>query len=203
MSAYRVGLTGGLACGKSTVAEQLAAHGAYVCDADTIVGELTAAGGAALPLLQQAVGDWVVAADGSYDRAAVRERIFADSDAGSALRRQIEAVLHPLVRQETKKRLEEATAPYGVAVIPLLFESDGWAGYFRRVVVVDCAREVQVARANARDKKQDAARIIAAQMDAAERRRRADEVLENNGDLPLLQSAVRALHERLLAAAAE
>lgn len=176
----------------------LAAHGVEVCDADAVVGALTAADGRALPLLRQAVGEWVVAADGGYDRRAVRERIFEDA----ALRRRVEAVLHPLVREDIRRRLAAAQSPYAVAMIPLLFESDGWADYFQRVVVVDCAREVQIARANARDKKQDAERIIAAQIAAEERRRRADELIENNGDEEELRRAVQQLHERLLAAAA-
>lgn len=197
MSAYRVGLTGGLACGKSTVAEHLAACGAEVFDADAIVHALTARGSAALQQLRCALGDWILAPDGSYHRAAVREKIFTQP----ALRKEIEGILHPLVQQELRRRLHAAASPYAVAVIPLLFESGNWEGFFHHIVAVDCTHAAQVARAQQRDRTQDAERIIAVQLPAAERRRRADEVLENNGDLTQLAAAATALHQRLLAAA--
>lgn len=199
MSAYRVGLTGGIASGKSTAALFLAACGAAVQDADAVVEALTAPGGAALEALRREVGGWVLTPQGEYDRAAVRARIFSEA----ALRQKIEGVLHPLARQEMRVRLEAAGAAYAVGVIPLLFESGGWDGYFDAVVAVDCPREAQLARARARDGRDDAAHIIAAQLDAGERRRRADIVLENSGGYLALFAAAYRLHRRLRAAAQE
>ncbi|MCH9758349.1 MAG: dephospho-CoA kinase [Proteobacteria bacterium] len=193
MSAYVVGLTGGLASGKSTVAHLFAACGVTVVDADAVVAELTAAGGVALPLLQQAVGDWVLTDKGEYNRPLVRQKIFTQP----VLRAQIEAVLHPLATEILQQRLAAATSAYAVGVIPLLFESDSWVDYFHQVVVVDCDYSLQLQRANARDGKQDAADIIAVQLSAAERRQRADIVIENNEELPVLFNAVYALHQKL------
>ena len=197
MTCYRVGLTGGIACGKSTVAEQLAGYGITVIDADAVVSELTAAGGFALPLLREQVGSWVIDSNGNYDRAAVRQQIFRRP----ALRRQIEAVLHPLVHQQMQQQIAAATGAYVLAVIPLLLESGDWRDYFQRVVVVDCSPECQQARVRQRDGRGDAGRIMQAQLTAAQRRRLADEVIDNNGDRDRLAVAVAGLHQRLLAAA--
>ena len=198
MSAYQVGLTGGLASGKSTVAHLFAACGIEIVDADAVVGELTACGGEALPLLSAQVGDWVLTADGAYNRTAVREKIFHQT----ALKNKIEAVLHPLVRRYMQQRLAAAASPYVIGIIPLLFEDgDEWTQHFQRTIVVDCRYQVQLERANRRDSRQDAEHIIAAQMPAAERLRRADDVIDNNGTLPQLFIAVYRLHEQLLAAA--
>ena len=196
-AAYRVGLTGGLACGKSTAARHLRECGAEVFDADEIVRELTAKGGAALSELRAALGDWVLTADGAYNRPAVRARAFAEPQ----VREKIEAVLHPLVQQQMRARLHAAASPYAVAVIPLLFESGNWEGFFHHIVTVECPQEMQIARAAKRDGTQDARRIIAVQLPAAERRRRADEVLDNSGTPAELAAAAKALHQRLLAAA--
>lgn len=195
MGGYHVGLTGGLASGKSTVAHLFAACGADIIDADAVVAELTAAGTVALTQLQQAVGDWVLTEDGAYNRALVRQKIFDDP----ALRQQIEAVLHPLVRERIREHLQAAAGPYAIAVIPLLFESEGWADYFQRIIVVECLPELQIERAQRRDGLQDAHKIIAAQLPAQQRRLHADDIIENNGDLLQLFDAVYRIHRRLCA----
>lgn len=208
MSAFCVGLTGGLASGKSTAGKLFADCGAAVFDADDIAAELTAAGGAALPGLREVLGGWAFAADGSLNRIAVREKVFADaSDAGGGgdggeLRKKLESVLHPQIRELLRARLRGASAPYAVGIVPLLFESGGsWTSFFNRIVVVHCPPAEQRARALRRDAAKDADRVMAAQLPAAERLRRADDIVYNDGDFAKLSAAVAAMHGQYLQSA--
>jgi dephospho-CoA kinase len=189
------GLTGGIGSGKSAVADRLAALGAVVIDTDAISRELTAPGGAAIAPLASAFGAGAIGRDGGLDRAAMRQRVF--SDAGE--RRRLEAVLHPLIREESARALERARGPYALLVVPLLFESGAWAGRVRRVVVVDCPESVQVARTVARSGLSEAEvrAIMAAQWPRWRRLQAADEVIWNGGSLEALQAQCEALDRRL------
>lgn len=191
---YCVGLTGGIGSGKSRVAALFAERGAAVVDTDDIARELTAAGGAALPALKAAFGADVVAADGSLDRAAMRARVFADP----ALRRQLESILHPLIRDAARARVAAAAAPYVLLVVPLLFETGAYRDLVRRVLVVDCDEALQVSRTMQRSAlSAEAVRaIMAAQWPRARRVAGADDVIGNDGDAALLEPQVARLHQR-------
>jgi dephospho-CoA kinase len=190
-----VGLTGGIGSGKSAVADRLAALGAVVIDTDAISRELTAPGGGALGSLAAAFGPGAIAKDGGLDRAAMRQRVFADEGE----RRRLEGILHPLIRDECARRLERARGPYALLVVPLFFESGAWAGRVDRVVVVDCPESVQVARTVARSGLAEAEvrAIMAAQWPRWRRLQAADEVIWNGGSLEALQAQCEALDRRL------
>ena len=190
----RVGLTGGIGSGKSTVADSFASHGVPVIDTDVIARDLTAPGGAALAQIRAAFGDTVMQVDGTLDRAALRRRVFADS----AARRQLEAILHPRIRQAVEEALATLTAPYALIVIPLLVETGGYRDLLDRVLVVDCPEDVQIARVMARNgfTRDEVAAILAAQAGRAERLAAADDVIVNTGSPEGLRAEVAALHRR-------
>lgn len=177
----RIGLTGGIGSGKSTVAAELAALGAALVDTDAIARELTAADGAAMPALRQALGDDIAAPDGALDRAAMRRRAFADP----AVKRRLEAVLHPWILRTALERADAAAAqgvPAIVFDVPLLAESGHWRERVHRVLVIDCDPAVQYRRVAARPGwTEDAARaVIAQQASRTARRAIADAVIDNS-----------------------
>lgn len=198
---YCIGLTGGIGSGKSSAAEDFAALGAGIVDTDAIAHELTRPDGAAIAPLMAEFGSEYIAADGSLDRSRMRQLVFSDRDA----KRRLEAVLHPLIRQETSARLAAATAPYVVLVVPLLLETGAYHEVVRRVLVVDCSEATQIARTMSRSGlgESDVRAIMAAQLPRAERIARADDVISNEGDRDALREQVRSLHQRYLALAAE
>ncbi len=197
---FTVGLTGGIGSGKSTVADCFAAHGVPVIDTDVIARELTASGGAALDAIRAVFGETVMQANGTLDRAALRRRVFADS----AARRQLEAILHPRIRQVVGQKLATLTAPYALIVIPLLVETGGYRDVLNRVLVVDCPEDVQIARVRARSGLAlgEIKAILAAQAGRAERLAVADDIIVNTASLEALRAEVAALHQRYLALAA-
>ncbi len=141
----RIGLTGGIGSGKSTVASMLAALGAAIMDADAISRQLTATGGAALPAIAAAFGAGCIDAAGAMDRHAIRTLVFSDPDA----KRRLEAIIHPLVASETARQAsaaEAAGAPCIVFDVPLLVESGRWRGQLQQVLVIDCTEEQQISR---------------------------------------------------------
>ena len=197
---FIVGLTGGIGSGKSAAADRFGACGAAVVDTDLIAHALTAPGGAAIAAIRAEFGDALMTADGALDRAAMRARVFAEP----AERQRLEAILHPMIRQESARQCAAASAPYVVLVVPLLIESGTYRSRCARVVVVDCPEAVQVARVQARSGL-DAAQveaIMAAQIPRAERLAAADDVIDNSRDLPHLFAQVDALHRRYIALAA-
>ena len=188
----RLGLTGGIGSGKSTVAARLAALGAEVVDADAISRALTAAGGAAIGPLREAFGPQAVDAHGALDRAQMRALAFADPDA----RRRLEALLHPLIGAECERQAAAAGARPVVFDVPLLAESRHWRARVQRVLVVDCDEATQVERVMRRSGwDADAVRrVIAQQAPRARRRAVADAVIHNVGlSLQALHAEVDAL----------
>jgi dephospho-CoA kinase len=180
--AARIGLTGGIGSGKSTVLGMLQALGAAAIDADAISRATTAAGGAAIPRIAQVFGPEFVTADGALDRGRMRERAYAHPEA----RRELEQIIHPLVSQEIARQVEAALAAGARCIvydIPLLVESGRWRQQLDRVLVVDCEPETQVARVVARSglAPDEVRAIIAAQAPRALRLAAADLVICNEG----------------------
>lgn len=176
----RVGLTGGIGSGKSTVCRILRDLGAWIVDTDAIAHRLTAPGGRALPAIAAQFGAEVIADNGAMDRTRMRERVFADP----AQRRALEAILHPMIGEDT--RAEAAAAPQGAIVVfdvPLLVESGRWRDQVDRILVVDCPVETQIARVMQRNGwTADAVqRIIDQQASRAQRLAVADDVIVNDG----------------------
>lgn len=180
--AARIGLTGGIGSGKSTVLAMLQERGAAAIDADAISRATTAAGGAAIPLIANKFGPEFVAADGALDRVRMRERAYAQPEA----RRELEQIIHPLVGAEIARQVDAALAAGARCIvfdIPLLVESGRWRQQLDRVLVVDCEPETQVARVVARSglAPGEVRAIIAAQAPRALRLAAADLVICNEG----------------------
>ena len=189
----RIGLTGGIASGKSLVAEMFAELGVPVIDTDVIAREVVAPGQPALDEIAARFGDEVVDPAGHLDRAALRRMIFAD--AGE--RRALERILHPRIGAETRRQADLAGGAYQVIVVPLLTSSP-LVQFVDRVLVVDCDVDVQVDRLLARDTEteEQARRIIAAQASRDERLAIADDVLLNEGSIDDAESAVIRLDRK-------
>lgn len=205
MAEFRIGLTGGVASGKSALGRAFEALGVTVADADVAARDAVAAGSEGLAAVVDAFGPDVLTADGALDRAAMRRRIFDDADA----KRRLEAIVHPRVRAALAAQCERAPGPYAIAAIPLLAEVGGRAAYpwLQRVLVVDVPTQTQHARLVARDGI-DAAlaeRMLAAQATREDRLAVADDIVANTGSLDDLQRHAQALDAlyRALAAAAE
>lgn len=204
MRPYVVGLTGGIGSGKSTIADEFARLGVAIVDADAIAHSLTAPGGSAIAAIREAFGDTFIAADGSMDRAAMRERVFGRPEE----RARLEAILHPLVRSESARQVHACTSTYCMLMVPLLVEASrhdpAWRDRFDRILVVDCREETQIARVMSRNGFGEAAvrRIMAAQASRAERLAHADDVIENDGPREGLAARVAPFHESYLAQAA-
>lgn len=203
ISAFSVGLTGGVGSGKSTIATMLSEHGAAIGDADTIARQLTSTGGAAIDALRESFGAKAIAADGSLDRAGMRARVFSDR----AARTQLESLLHPMIRnamRENAAALIERGSPYVVFVVPLLVETGGWRGNVDRVLVVDCSESTQIARVCARAGIDEmmARKIVATQATRQQRLAAADDVLINEAPLDQIADRVEHLHRVYLRSAA-
>lgn len=192
----RVGLTGGIASGKSTVADMFAELGATIIDTDIIAREVVMPGQPALDEIREVFGPKVIAADGTLDRRAMRRLVFADEP----LRERLEEILHPRIRDETFRQATAAGGAYQIIVVPLLAESP-LRDYVDRILVVDCARETQVRRLLERDAESEdqARRILAAQASREERLAIADDVIRNDEGLEAARAQVAALHEIYLA----
>ena len=194
-SVYRVGLTGGIASGKSTVADRFAALGVPVIDTDVLARDVVAPGTPGLAAVIAAFGPDVLLPDGTLDRRRLRELAFATA----GRRQQLEAILHPRIRSRMEALCASAGGPYQLLVIPLLIES-GLETRVDRVLVVDCSESVQRARLTVRDGESAAGadRLLAAQVDRATRLSRADDVLVNDGSRDELQGLISALHANYL-----
>jgi dephospho-CoA kinase len=195
-----VGLTGGIGSGKSAAADAFGKLGATVVDTDAIAHELTGPGGAAIAEVRRLFGDALIDAAGAMDRKRMRELVFADAEK----KRRLEALLHPMIRAESERRIAAAPGPYVVHVVPLLVESPGFRERYQRVLVVDCPEALQVARVRQRSGLAEAEirRIIDAQIQRQIRLAAADDVIDNSGSIAAMQQQVRQLHEKYLALAA-
>ena len=191
-----VGLTGGIGSGKSAAAAEFERLGATVVDTDAIAHALTQPGGAAIPEVQRLFGAGAIGASGAMDRKKVRERVFADPAAKKAL----EALLHPMIREESRRLIAAARGPYVVHVVPLLIESPDYRQRVDRVLVVDAPEDLQVERVRVRSKLSEAEvrAIIASQASRADRLAAADDVIENRGTIDALRQQVAALHRKYL-----
>ncbi|MGG7603754.1 dephospho-CoA kinase [Massilia sp. BKSP1R2A-1] len=197
--AFSVGLTGGIGCGKTTVADMFAALGASVIDTDVIAHSLTAPHGAAMPALLAEFGEDFATKDGALDRAKMRALVFTDASARSRL----EAILHPRIRDATAAAAAIATGDYVIFVVPLLIESGTWRERVTRVLAIDCSEEIQVARVMARSSisEEQVRAIMAAQVSREQRRAQADDIIVNDDGLDALRPQVEALHAMYLAQA--
>ena len=196
MSSFIVGLTGGIASGKSEVSRRFEALGIAVADADVAAREVVAIGSPGLAAIAELFGAEVLQADGSLDRAYLRQRVFANPDE----RRALEAITHPAIRARVRSLCEAAPSPYAIAAIPLLTEAGGRSTYpwLQRILVVDTPEEVQHARLLSRDSI-DAAlaeRMIQAQASRTQRLALADDVIINDGHPDALQVHIEALDAR-------
>jgi dephospho-CoA kinase len=190
-----IGLTGGIGSGKSTVADALAARGAGVIDTDVIARELTERGQPALGEIAATFGADLIRSDGRLDRDALRALVFSDADA----RTRLEGILHPRIKDRMLERLAALDAPYAVLVIPLLFETNQHT-LVDRVLVVDLPETVQRERVQRRSglTHSEVDRIVASQISRAERLTRADDILDNSGDLPALLAQAERIHCRYI-----
>jgi len=194
----RLGLTGGIGSGKSTVAGMLAGRGAAIIDADAISRQTTAAGGQAIAAIAQTFGPEYITPEGALDRERMRALAFSDPSS----RRRLEQIVHPLVGQETRRRsLAAIDAGHRCVVfdIPLLVESAHWRRQVDQVLVVDCRPQTQIERVSLRNGlgREEIERILASQSSRSARLRAADHVLCNDGlTLPELERLVQQLATR-------
>ncbi|HEX5768984.1 MAG TPA: dephospho-CoA kinase [Burkholderiales bacterium] len=193
---FVVGLTGGIGSGKSAAAEEFARLGAAIVDTDVIAHELTGKGGAAIPAIEALFGHDVLGPDGSMDRRKVRERVFADP----AAKQKLEALLHPMIREESARRIAAAAGPYVVHVVPLLIESPDYRARVDRVLVVDSPEQTQIERVRARSglSEREVRAILRNQVTRAARVAAADDVIDNGGSREALREQVAALHQKYL-----
>lgn len=192
----KIGLTGGIGSGKSSVADMLAEWGASIVDTDLIAHELTAPGGLAMDAIRQEFGDGVVTDDGALDRAAMRERVFRDA----AARQRLESILHPQIHFLALERAKSAQGCYLVYVVPLLVESGCWRDLVDRVCVVDCDPATQIVRVQARNRLTPEAigRIMSAQATREQRLAAADDVILNDGATTpdMLRQRTHDMHQK-------
>lgn len=195
-----IGLTGGIGSGKSTVARLFAELGTPVIDADVVGRELVEPGSPALARIRQAFGEDVIDPSGRLDRSRLRQLVFQDADK----RQELEAILHPLILGEMRRRAAALDAPYCLLVIPLLLET-GQTAMVHRILVVDSTETLQIARTQARDglSPAEASAIIGAQVDRPTRLAAADDVIVNDSDLASLREQVLHLHRRYLRLASQ
>ena len=187
---YRIGLTGGIASGKSVVAGMFADLGIPIIDTDLIAREIVEPGQPALEEIRERFGEHMINAAGNLDRAAMRKEIFADEKSRSDL----EAILHPRIGAETRRQADAADGDYQLIVVPLLTES-ALLEFVDRVLVVDCNEDLQIQRLRARDIEtiEQARRILKAQASREERLAIADDVILNEGSLQDTREAVTRL----------
>jgi dephospho-CoA kinase len=190
-----IGLTGGIGCGKSTVAGLFAEHGAGIIDTDAISHYLTQSRGDAIAAIGAAFGREYIMDDGALDREKMRSLIFSNTEA----KQRLEKILHPLIFEQAKAQMQQLqNKPYIIVVVPLLPESPAFRKLVQRVLVVDCEESSQVARVIGRSQMDEAEvrDIIAQQTPLAERLQLADDVIHNDAGMDSLAEQVSALHER-------
>lgn len=195
MSKFVVGLTGGIGSGKTTVANLFAAEGVALVDADIVAREVVAPGSKGLEAIVTHFGAEILTPEGELDRAKLRQRIFSHPEE----REWLNQLLHPMIRQEMLAQVEKATSAYVIMVVPLLFEN-GLDRLVNRTLVVDISPELQINRTVKRDNV-DASQvnnIISSQCSRCEKLARADDIIDNQGEISTLKREVLALHQRYL-----
>lgn len=193
---YRVGLTGGIGSGKSTVAELFARLGVPIIDTDVISHQLTQAGGAALTCITQKFGSEYIDSAGALNRDLMRQRVFSDPLA----KKNLESILHPLILSQARSSAEASTAPYVMLVVPLLFESGDYQHWLDRTLLVDCTEDTQIRRAVSRSGLSEPAvrSIMSQQLNRSQRALLADDTIQNEGDLSALKPQVERLHRHYI-----
>ena len=194
---YIIGLTGGIGSGKSEAARLFAELGVPIVDVDIISHELTASGQTTLNKIADTFDETILNNDGSLNRTSLRQKVFADSEA----REKLEAILHPAIYNKATERLEEnASAPYQILAIPLLFESDRYLKIINRSLVIDSDTKLQIARASKRDGllEADIQKIIDVQMPREKRNALADDIILNDGSIEELKEKVKQVHEKYI-----
>ena len=191
---FKVGLTGGIGSGKSTVAAMFEEYGIAVIDSDEISHQLTQPGGDAIEAIRAEFGDSYLSKNGALDRGRMRQLVFADTTA----KQRLEAILHPLIRLQmlAKEKASAELSPYLLLAIPLLFESVNYLPLVQRTLVVDCAEATQINRTIQRSglTEQQVRAIMDAQISRTERLRLADDVIQNNADREALRLQVARFH---------
>lgn len=197
---FRVGLTGGIASGKTTVAKLFSALGVPVIDTDELAREVVAPGQPLLSRIVERFGTGILQPDGSLNRRTLREIVFADPQA----RADLEALTHPAIRELQEQRSVAAGGPYQIIAIPLLVEKN-LQGTVDRVLVVDCPEEIQIRRLIARDGStlEQARAILAAQVPRTVRLQAANDIITNEADLKDLRTQVEKLHAQYLRLASQ
>lgn len=191
-----IGLTGGIGSGKTSAAKFFTDEGLVVIDTDTIAHKLTEPQGVAIPNIKKSFGKNFIATDGSLDRKKMRNLIFSDIK----YRKQLEAILHPLIYAEVTRRLVIAFSPYIIIVVPLLLETGNYCETVTRILVIDCDEERQITRTVSRGElnEQEVRAIMATQKSRQERLNQANDVIVNNADMSHLQEQVKMQHNKYL-----
>ncbi|OGI49908.1 MAG: dephospho-CoA kinase [Candidatus Muproteobacteria bacterium RIFCSPHIGHO2_12_FULL_60_33] len=194
----RVGLTGGIGSGKSTIAALFVMRGVPVIDTDEIARGLTEPGQETFDEIVRAFGDTILDENRRIDRHRLRERVFDNTDE----RRRLETILHPRIRAIVREKLAALETPYGIVVVPLLIES-GFSDLVDRVLVVDAMENVQIQRTASRSglSEPEIRKIMSAQISRAQRLQQANDVIENNGDRKQLEAEVERMHQWYLSLA--
>lgn len=190
--AFSVALTGGIGSGKTMVADMFAARGAAIIDTDQIAHQLTAAGGMAMPAIRAQFGADFILCEGAMNRVKMREYVFSDPVA----KKQLESILHPLIRSETERAAAQAQGTYLMFVVPLLVESDAWKQRTSRILVVDCPEQLQLVRVMARNRltESEVRAIMATQASREARLAAANDVIVNDRDIATVVPQIERLH---------
>lgn len=197
---FVVGLTGGIASGKTTVANLFAEFDIELVDADVIAREVVAIGSAGLTAIVDHFGDEILLADGQLDRAALRNQVFNNE----TQRLWLNNLLHPMIHQKMLDQVQASTSKYVIMIVPLLFENH-LDSLVTTTLVVDISPELQISRTMQRDgvSRQQVEHILASQMSRQQRLDKAEHIIDNQGDINLLRSQVARLHQLFLQQAAE
>ena len=198
---FSIGLTGGIGSGKTFISDIFASLGATIVDADVISRGLTVPGGEGIEPIRQQFGDAYITAEGTLDRAKMREHVFQNPEA----RLQLESILHPLIRDICFREASEATGDYVIFANPLLLDQPIWKDMGTRILVVDCPEELQVQRVIKRSglTAEQAKAIIAAQTTRQHRLSKADDVIVNDRDADTIRQEIEKLHADYCALAKE
>lgn len=191
-----IGLTGGIGSGKTTVSDLFGKLGIEVVDADVVSRLLTAVNGAAMPEIIRHFGSEAASPEGSMNRKFIRELVFSDPAAKTAL----ENILHPLIRKECQRQLTASKSPYTILSVPLLIESPFWHSSIDRLLVVDAPETLRIERVVQRSRLTPEAvkKIISTQATTDQRLDAADDVIENAGTFEMLKASVLKLHSMYL-----